>query len=531
MSLSRNFIKNSFFNVAGWLWLTIISVATVPYIVKKLGYDAYGVLSLVFMVLGYFAFMDLGLGEAVIKYVSHYHALKNYEKMNRILNSILFLFISIGIVGGVGIILFTEFFAIKLFKIPPPLVNDTRFCFFLSSIGFALIMILGALSRIPEAVQRFDISNRNNVITGTLVSIGNVALLAIGLGLKEIVVLNLFSEILGISLFYRAARQLIPELKFSFRFYVVEFQEVMGFGLYTVCIKFGSLIIATVNQLILGLVIGPAGVAIYNVPFKIITRFNGFVYRIAFVIFPVSSELQATADTQKLHESYLRLSKFVFLLSSILFLPLAAFSLQILQYWMGADFAAKGAVVMFYCCVAFYFISLTMVPSLVALGMGKPAMNAVFASITAGINLVLVYPFTKHWGVNGAAAALLVSSLPFPVYIYFVNRNIINVDATRYFKVVFGRMAVAGLIFFAIVSNFVTKLATSGPRFLFLILVNYFFFSVLVYFVGLDGEERTIIRDRIADVRARLLTSAASADPDGNLKENISGASRYRTPR
>ena len=504
VSIGNKFIKNSFFNVGGWLWLTIISVATVPYIVNKLGYDAYGILSLVFMVLGYFAFMDLGLGEAVIKYVSHYYALKNFEKMNRILSSILFLFILTGAVGGLGILVFTEFFAIRLFKIPLHLVDDTRFCFLLSSLGFALIMILGVLSRIPEAVQRFDISNRNNVITGTLVSVGNVALLAIGLGLKEVVVLNLLSEILAIFLFYRSSKRLIPELRFSFRFYRAEFREVIGFGLSTIFIKFSSVITGTVNQLILGVVIGPAGVAIFNVPFKIISRFNSFIYRIAFVIFPVSSELHATEDTEKLHRSYFRLSKYVFLLSTILFLPLAAFSVEILRYWMGADFAAKGALVMLYCSVAFYFISFTMVPSLVALGMGKAGFNAVFASMTAGINLVLVYPFTKYWGVNGAAAALLVSSLPFPIYIYFVNRNIINVDTGQYFKMVFGRMVFVGLIFVAVVGFFVTKLATSVYWFLFLTLASYIVISLLAYFLGLDGEERHMIWARLADIKATV---------------------------
>jgi O-antigen/teichoic acid export membrane protein len=202
------------------------------------------------------------------------------------------------------------------------------------------------------------------------------------------------------------------------------------------------------------------------------------------------------------------LAKLVFLLSSILFLPLAAFATQILHYWMGADFAAKGAVVMFYCCVAFYFISLTMVPSLVALGMGKPVVNAVFASITAGINLVLVYPLTRYWGVNGAAGALLASSLPFPVYIYVVNRNIIKVDTTQYFKVVFGRMAFVGIIFFAVVNNFVTKLAVSGLLLLFLILGSYLVISCLAYFLGLDGKEREIIRDRVTDIRARLSGAA-----------------------
>ncbi len=497
MSLGNKYIKNSFFNVAGWLWLAVISFATIPYIVNKLGYDAYGVLTLVLMVLGYFAFLDFGLGEAVIKYIAQYHALKNFEKMNRILNSILFLFVIVGIVGAVGIVLFTEFFALRLFRIPLPLVEDTRFCFFLAAAGFSFNLILGVISKIPEAVQRFDISNRNSVITGTIVSVGNVALLALGYGLRAIVVMNLLVEILGIGLFYYASKQLIPELRVGLRFHYEDFKEVMHFGLYTIFTKFSGVIMNTVNQLVVGFVIGPVGVAIFNVPFRVITRFNGLIYRIAFVIFPVSSELHATDNMETLRASYLKLSKFVFLLSSILFLPVAAFATEILRYWMGADFASRGATVMLYCCLAFYFISFTMVPSLVVLGMGRAKFNAVFSSVTAAINIIFVYPFSITWGVDGAAGALLLSSLLFPLYIHSVNRNILKVSSWGYFKTTFGGMVFINLLFFILVKYFIAPFATSLLLFLAVLAFCYVVITALVYFLGLGRDDRRMIRDRV----------------------------------
>jgi O-antigen/teichoic acid export membrane protein len=192
----------------------------------------------------------------------------------------------------------------------------------------------------------------------------------------------------------------------------------------------------------------------------------------------------------------------------VLFLPPVAFASNILRYWMGADFAAKGAVVMMYCCVGFYFNSLTMVPSLLALGMGKPVVNAIFASLTAALNLVLVYPFAKAWGVNGAAAALLVSSTPFPVFIYFVNRKIIGVSVAHYFKMVFGHVVPLGLLLFIVGSRAMVRFATSLWSFLAVMLVSYAVIGLFLYFVGLRNEERALLQERIRAVTGRVGTAA-----------------------
>lgn len=109
------------------------------------------------MVLGYFAFLDFGLGDAVIKYVNHYYTLKEYQKINAIISSILALYLGIGVLGGALIIIFAKFFALDLFKIAPESRIDALHCFYISAFGFLLNLIFAVLSKIPEAVQRFDI--------------------------------------------------------------------------------------------------------------------------------------------------------------------------------------------------------------------------------------------------------------------------------------------------------------------------------------------------------------------------------------
>ncbi len=504
MSLKKKYIKNSFYNVIGWGWIIVLNIMTIPYIVHKLGYDAYGILVLVLLVLGYFAFLDFGLGDAVIKYISHYYTLKDFRKINRIINSILFLFIIIGLIGGGLIVLFTRFFALKIFKIPMQLQSTAVYCFYLGAIGFFLNLIFGVISKIPEALQRFDLSNRNNVITGTTITLSNVLVLFLGHGLKEVVIVNILGSALGISLFYVTDKKLIPQLTFNLKFDFRDFREIFQFGLYTIFTRFSGIITNSINQLFVGFLIGTTGVAIFSVPFKIVSKFQGFIYRLAFIIFPVSSELLAQKDLEKLQNVYLKLSKYVFLLSSIFFVPLIAYSNKILFYWMGADFASKGTYLMTMISLTFYLISLTMVPGLVALGLGKPRYNAFFSFLTATINMVFIYPLTKMWGINGAAIALLLSSLQVPVAIYVINKKVVEINTKRYFSFVFGKLILFNIVAFIFYNLILNRLITNLLTFLLIVFVSYGFLAILFYKIGLAKDDKKIFIDKFVDIKSKI---------------------------
>jgi len=503
MDLKREFIRNSFFNVIGWIWLVILNIASIPYIVHKLGYDAYGILALVLLVLGYFSFLDFGLGDAVIKYFSHYYALKDFNKLNKIINSILYLYLLIGLFGAGLIFLFTKLFALQVFKIPLSLHPVAIFCFYLSAVGFFLNLIFGVISKIPEAIQRFDLSNRNNVIMGTAITLSNVIILFLGYGLREVIIVNLLGSLLGIVLFYRTTKRLVPQLRFNIGFHFQDFKEVAYFGLYTVFTKFSSIITGSINQFFVGALIGTSGVTIFNIPFKIISRIQSLIYRISYAVFPLSSELSAAKDNNRIQSVYLQLSKHVFLLSSLFFVPLISFPKEILRYWMGSDFALRGFYVMLMCCLFFYFMSLTMVPGLVALGLGQPKYNAFYSFLTALINISVVIPFTKTWGINGAATSLLLSSLTAPVMIYVISVKVVGISFRKYLSFAVGKSALV-ILAALLISHILKELITSLFVFACIISGVYLFMGGLFYEMCLGREEKTLIRNSLVVLIKKL---------------------------
>ena len=503
MSLKGKYIRNSYFNVVGWIWLVALNLATVPYIVHKLGYDAYGILALVLLVLGYFSFLDFGLGDAVIKYFSHYYTLKDFDKLNKIINSILFLYLLIGLFGAGLIILFTKLFALKIFKIPLPLHPVATYCFYLGAVGFVLNLIFGVISKIPEAIQRFDLSNRNNVIMGTTITLSSVFFLFLGYGLREVIIVNLLGSLLGIVLFYRTTKKLVPQLIFNMKFHSRDFKEIVIFGLYTVYIKLSSLITGSVNQFFVGALVGTSGVTIFNVPFKIILRFQSLIYRISFIVFPLSSELSAAKDNEKIRSVYLQLSKYILILSSFFFIPLISFSREILRYWMGPDFAARSSYVMLMCCLFYYMMSLTMVPGLVALGLGQPKYTALFSSLTALINIALVIPLIKSWGIDGAATALFLSSITAPVMIYVISVKVVRITINEYLNIVIGRSVFVILLSIIIAHN-LKQYMTNIWYFLCIIVSVYLLLAASFYEICLRREEKMTIRNNVIILIKRL---------------------------
>src|SRR5437879_4821627 len=85
-----------------WGWLAvgvnlIVGLVLSRYIVRKLGAERYGIWVLVFSILDYFWFFDLGLNTAVTNFCARYLATREPEKINEVINTALFYFLLLGL--------------------------------------------------------------------------------------------------------------------------------------------------------------------------------------------------------------------------------------------------------------------------------------------------------------------------------------------------------------------------------------------------------------------------------------------------
>ena len=78
--LTRNWILN----LLGWVVPLSVAFVAIPYVVKGLGPERFGVLSLASALLGYFGIFDLGLGRATTKTVAECLARGDLDRLPKV---------------------------------------------------------------------------------------------------------------------------------------------------------------------------------------------------------------------------------------------------------------------------------------------------------------------------------------------------------------------------------------------------------------------------------------------------------------
>ena len=80
----------------GYIIPMLINLIFTPLLVTKLGQAAYGLQSLVNVVIGYLMVADMGLDIPVIKYVAQYSAKKEWNLLSKVLTNTFQIYIVIG---------------------------------------------------------------------------------------------------------------------------------------------------------------------------------------------------------------------------------------------------------------------------------------------------------------------------------------------------------------------------------------------------------------------------------------------------
>src|SRR5712691_12004849 len=165
----------------GWLGVGVnifIGLVIQRYIVRKLGAERYGIWILVFSILDYFWFFDLGLNTAVTNFCARYLATDEPEKINELINTALFYFFLL----GVGLICFTTLVSghvAGFFQVSAAHQREFLTLVMLTGLSWGLCIILHMFVSALDGFQRFYLTSRVQVMTLILRSTGYAVLLAL----------------------------------------------------------------------------------------------------------------------------------------------------------------------------------------------------------------------------------------------------------------------------------------------------------------------------------------------------------------
>ena len=207
----RLLTRNTLLNLAGQTGPLLVAAVTIPFIIRALGVERFGLLSIVWLAPEYFAFIDLGLGRATIKYVAEALGSGDQQRMSRVVWTAVTFQIFLGLLGALGLISIADLLTQYVLNIPQDLQSESKTAFYLLALSIPLVLVTSSLSAVLAAAQRFDLVNA----VGASFNIANLLLTLVGVvyfdwHLTQIVTMLVVSRLLALIVKLRAMPPCFP---------------------------------------------------------------------------------------------------------------------------------------------------------------------------------------------------------------------------------------------------------------------------------------------------------------------------------
>ncbi len=426
----RSFSANATLSVFGWAVPALAALIAVPITVRGLGADQYGLLALTAALTGYLGLMEMGLGAALVRYLSYYRALDQGRPMMGVLLFGVRWFCAAGVIGGVFLWVAAPWLSASVLKIPADLQATSITVLRLTGINFGLALLVSVGTAVPQSFLRYDIASGMSGGIGTLSAVGPAVVVSLGLGLVPVVLFSVALNVIALALYgviaYRLMRG-VP-LREGPAWKEVR-RKTLSFAGLTAANQIGNTVTVQTNRLVVGIAAGVAAAAYYQVPYMLASRMNEMLSRVAQVIFPTASGLLAKQDLRAVQVLYMRSSRLFFVLNFSVTMGLCVLAYPLLQYWVSSNYAAEGAVALIIFSISGSLHATTMAASYINLSAARPGINTVFSNVANAINLAVVYPLTVHYGLNGAAVAGLIAALNVPFFLHYGHKRVLRLSS------------------------------------------------------------------------------------------------------
>lgn len=446
-SLTFRAFKNSAYNVIGYLWPVIFTLAVTPIVVFTLGIKEYGIYLFVNTTMGLLGLFDLGLGTAVTKHLSYYYGKGDQPAIKRLIRSANSLFLAVGLLG-LGTAAAIAIWGTSILPDRFATYQQYASLFFIGGGIFFLNTISSTASAALVAVQRFDVWNKIGVVSTALMSLSILAVIKAGGSLQAVFLVQL-AVTLGVACatFYNA-RKILPLVSLTFGWDKSEIKTCYTFGLVNFINNIASSALASLDRLIIPLFVGPSNLTYYSMPGNVTAKIPGMSNTLGVSLFPTVSQLSGSEDAQRIETLYIRSFRLITVVAGALTITSISFAHEILRFWLNSDFADKSSSILVILALTNFILALFGPLSNFLLGLGKLKFLTASSLSMAILNLALLFILLPRFGILGAAYAYLFSVLPVIYFFYHVERHYLKLSGrvSHYARTIGGTVLTASIV-------------------------------------------------------------------------------------
>ena len=404
LTSGRLLAHNTIWNVLGLLSPMVVAVVTIPPLIKGLGLARFGVLSLAWVVIGYFSLFDLGIGRALTKLIADKLGADEEASIPPLAWTSLLLLFLMGLLGGAITWVVSPWLIKRALHIPEALQTETLHGFYLLASSIPIVTVTSGLRGILEAQQRFRILNLIRIPTSIFSFAGPLLVLPFSNSLVAVIAVLVVGRILGAFAHLFACFYSMPALRHNFVVRRSISMPLVKLGGWMTVSNLAAPIIVYIDRFLISALLSVGAVAYYTAPFDIVNRLLVVPGAVAIVLFPAFA-VSMVQDQERTAVLLSRGVKYVLLAVFPVVLLLAAFAPEGLRIWLGPAFAVNGSPVLRWLAAGVLISSISQIPFSLIQGSGRAHITAAFQLAELPVYLLALRFLVRSYGLEGAAIA------------------------------------------------------------------------------------------------------------------------------
>ncbi len=407
-SRPRSVPRNALWNIFATLCSLVSLFFLAPFLIARIGTEQYGFYLLMASVSGMMGTMELGLGEATLRYVAYYYGREDVAGINRVLGATSFVYLVMATLTA-GAVLAAAPRIVTWFALGTLTPATAAYLLRITALAFWVRFLAGPYLAVPAGLLRYDILSQVLVIETVLRVGGAVAVVLWGGGLAGLIQLNI---VLGLFLLLAGpcvARRLVPGIRLLASPSRRGLREVFGYGVFAFLSRMVGSIWQHADKLLLGVFLGTEAVVYFAVPQQIALRVLGLCGTAGGVLMPKFSSVRRRSELRRL---WLLATRTLLYFSLAAFVPMTVLIREFLAMWVPpeiGDFAVQGGTVAM--IIAASCIIRGAFPPYETLfrGLGKPQYYLAVITLSSLTILLADLILIPTYGLTGAGVAYCIS--------------------------------------------------------------------------------------------------------------------------
>ena len=383
-----------------------------PFIIRTLGQAEYGVYKLSASVVAYLLLLDLGVGNAITRYIAKFRASGEKEQSQKFLGVATIYYTVIALValiaGVVLIAVFPKAFAKGLTASEIKLGQELLF---ITMINAAVTLGTAAYNNVIIAYERFTVSKGIPIIQIIVRMVLTVVMLKGGFGSVGIVMVNLLMTVVcrGFFIIYVLFR-----LKLRPKFKGIEISFVKEIILYSSMIliqMIATQLNATVDQILIGSLVASSAaiLAVYSVGTQVTQYFQSMGTAFTGVLMPgIVKMVESGVDSKTLTDEMIRIGRIILIVLGLIWGGFLACGQQFITLWAGAD-NSNAYFVAVILMTAYMFILTESIGTQILWAMNQHKEQAILKGIIVLLNILLTVVLIKWQPLIGATIGTFIS--------------------------------------------------------------------------------------------------------------------------